>query len=78
MNVTIIWLLEELAGQIRQMCSGLGVADDNVCRGWRDVLLEEGPEAWAKKIRAHKELLITDTTWWAANCYSMLPNWDVS
>ena len=34
-----------------------------VCRGWRNVLLEEGPEAWARKIREHKPMLITDTTW---------------
>lgn len=32
-------------------------------RGWRQVLLEEGPEAFAKKVRAFKGTLITDTTW---------------
>jgi len=31
--------------------------------GWRDVLLQEGPEGLAKKIRAHKGVLLTDTTW---------------
>ena len=36
---------------------------ESCCRGWRDILLEEGPEGWAKQIRAHKPLLITDTTW---------------
>ena len=32
---------------------------------WRDVLLEKGPEGWAKDIRAHSGLLLTDTTWYA-------------
>ncbi|KAK9800249.1 hypothetical protein WJX73_006193 [Symbiochloris irregularis] len=31
--------------------------------GWRQVLVEQGPEAWAKAVRAHKGILITDTTW---------------
>ena len=31
--------------------------------GWRNVLLAEGPEAFAKAVRAHKPPLITDTTW---------------
>ncbi|XP_055345937.1 pyruvate carboxylase, mitochondrial-like [Paramacrobiotus metropolitanus] len=30
--------------------------------GWRNVLQKEGPRGLAKKIRAHKPLLITDTT----------------
>ena len=30
--------------------------------GWRDVLLAEGPEGLAKKVRAHKGVLLTDTT----------------
>lgn len=30
--------------------------------GWKDVLNKEGPEGWAKGVRAHKGLLITDTT----------------
>ncbi|MEM9695824.1 MAG: biotin carboxylase N-terminal domain-containing protein, partial [Myxococcota bacterium] len=32
-------------------------------RGWRDRLVAEGPEAFAKAIRAHEALLVTDTTW---------------
>ncbi|CUM67218.1 uncharacterized protein PRCAT00004911001 [Priceomyces carsonii] len=32
-------------------------------RGWRQVLLEEGPQEFAKKVRAYKGTLITDTTW---------------
>jgi pyruvate carboxylase len=31
-------------------------------QGWRDVLIKEGPEAFAKKVREHKGLLIMDTT----------------
>jgi len=30
--------------------------------GWRNVLLEEGPQAFAQSVRAHKGLLLTDTT----------------
>ena len=30
--------------------------------GWKDVLKKEGPQGLAKKIRAHKQLLLTDTT----------------
>lgn len=30
--------------------------------GWRDVLLAEGPEGFAKKVRQHKGLLLMDTT----------------
>ena len=32
-------------------------------RGMRQILLEEGPEGYAKAVRAHKGLLITDTTY---------------
>jgi len=31
--------------------------------GWRSVLLEKGPEGYAKAVREHKGLLLTDTTW---------------
>jgi hypothetical protein len=30
--------------------------------GWREVYLREGPEGWAKAVRAHPGLLLTDTT----------------
>ncbi|WIA32059.1 hypothetical protein OEZ86_002911 [Tetradesmus obliquus] len=30
--------------------------------GWREVYLREGPEGWAKAVRAHQGLLLTDTT----------------
>lgn len=33
--------------------------------GWRDVLLEKGPDGFAKAVRAHKGVLLTDTTWCA-------------
>ncbi|KAH7062392.1 pyruvate carboxylase [Macrophomina phaseolina] len=32
-------------------------------KGWRNVLLEKGPEGFAKAVRAHKGCLIMDTTW---------------
>lgn len=32
-------------------------------KGWRQVLLEQGPKGFAKAIRAHKKTLIMDTTW---------------
>jgi len=31
--------------------------------GWRDLLVSEGPEAFAKSVREHEGLLLTDTTW---------------
>ncbi|MCB9566991.1 MAG: pyruvate carboxylase [Myxococcales bacterium] len=31
--------------------------------GWRDLLRAEGPAAFAKAVRAHQGLLLTDTTW---------------
>lgn len=31
-------------------------------RGWRNILVESGPEAFAKAVREHKGLLLTDTT----------------
>lgn len=36
---------------------------DAAPRGWRQVLLEEGPDVFAKKVRHFKGTLITDTTW---------------
>lgn len=32
-------------------------------RGWRDLLLEDGPDAFARAVRRHPRVLITDTTW---------------
>ena len=32
-------------------------------KGWRNVLLKEGPEGWAKAVRANKSCLLMDTTW---------------
>ncbi|MEE9382991.1 MAG: pyruvate carboxylase [Nannocystaceae bacterium] len=31
--------------------------------GWRRILLEQGPRAFAKAVREHRGLLLTDTTW---------------
>ena len=31
--------------------------------GWRQILLEKGPEGFAKAVREHKGVLLTDTTW---------------
>ncbi len=31
--------------------------------GWRQVLLRDGPQAFARAVREHKGLLVTDTTW---------------
>lgn len=31
--------------------------------GWRNILLEQGPEAFAKAVRTNKSCLIMDTTW---------------
>lgn len=36
--------------------------DKPMPEGWRDVLLKEGPAGFAKKVRQHKGLLLTDTT----------------
>ena len=34
-----------------------------VPEGWKQVLERDGPDAFAKKVRAHDGLLLTDTTW---------------
>ena len=36
--------------------------DSEPPRGWRSILVNEGPEAFAKAIRNHQGLLLTDTT----------------
>ena len=38
------------------------VPDPTPPSGWRDVLVREGPEGFAKAVRNHNELLLTDTT----------------
>lgn len=40
-----------------------GAVRENTKGGWRQVLLEKGPEGFAKAVREHKGLLLTDTTW---------------
>jgi pyruvate carboxylase len=32
-------------------------------QGWRNIIVEEGPEAFAKAVRAYPGVLIMDTTW---------------
>ena len=32
-------------------------------KGWRNIIVEQGPEAFAKAVRANKGCLIMDTTW---------------
>ncbi|KAL1621077.1 pyruvate carboxylase [Neofusicoccum ribis] len=32
-------------------------------KGWRNIIVEQGPAAFAKAVRAHKGCLIMDTTW---------------
>lgn len=45
--------------------SGLPIDVDNTeaPRGWRQILIEQGPEQFAKQVRAFNGTLITDTTW---------------
>lgn len=31
--------------------------------GWRNILIEQGPEAFAKAVRKNKGCLLMDTTW---------------
>ena len=38
-------------------------AVDTPLRGWRDVLKAEGPAGFARAVRAHRGLLVMDTTW---------------
>lgn len=40
----------------------LCIADEDIPRGWRNVLLEKGPKEFAKAVRNHKGLLLMDTT----------------
>src|SRR5690606_28628946 len=35
----------------------------NIPEGWREVLKREGPSGFARAVRRHKSLLMTDTTW---------------
>ena len=42
--------------------------------GWRDVLVKDGPEGWARAVRAHKGTLITDTTMCEASNLAKAPH----
>lgn len=44
--------------------SGKQVDTSQPCtKGWRNIIVKEGPEAFAKAVRANKGCLIMDTTW---------------
>lgn len=43
----------------------LALPDAKPPSGWRDVLKAQGPAGFAKAVREHKGVLITDTTWYA-------------
>ena len=49
-----------------QWCCGLILSllssDPVVPKGWKDILTEKGPEGFAKAVRNHQGLLLTDTT----------------
>lgn len=32
-------------------------------KGWRDIMVQKGPGGWAKAVRKHQGVLLTDTTW---------------
>lgn len=38
-------------------------ASEPCSKGWRNILVKEGPEAFAKAVRANKGCLLMDTTW---------------
>lgn len=56
---------EALVPELHDPKTGIKIDVDSSLapRGWRQVLLEEGPEVFAEKVRAFKGTLITDTTW---------------
>ncbi|CAN3357593.1 pyruvate carboxylase 2 [Diutina catenulata] len=56
---------EAIIPQIHDPRTGIAidVASTPVPRGWRQVLLEEGPEGFASKVRQFGGCLLTDTTW---------------
>ena len=43
-------------------CVSLASVDPETPKGWKDVLKEKGPEGFARAVRDHKGLLLTDTT----------------
>ncbi|ODV78997.1 pyruvate carboxylase [Suhomyces tanzawaensis NRRL Y-17324] len=56
---------EALIPTIHDPATGIPIDVDTTPapRGWRQVLLEEGPVEFAKKVRAFNGTLLTDTTW---------------
>lgn len=56
--------VEATIPDLHDVSTGIKIdVSDSPPRGWRQVLLEEGPDAFAKKVRHFKGTLITDTTW---------------
>lgn len=49
--------LHDAQGQV------IDVVNTPPSRGWRQILLEEGPESFSRKIRQHQGTLLMDTTW---------------
>ncbi|WWC63978.1 pyruvate carboxylase [Kwoniella dejecticola CBS 10117] len=58
-------LTEAIIPQIKDTADPTKVVDTSVpCQnGWRNIIVKEGPEAFAKAIRGYKGTLIMDTTW---------------
>lgn len=56
---------EAIIPEIRDNVDSSKVIDTSVpcTKGWRNIIVNEGPEAFAKAIRAYKGCLIMDTTW---------------
>ncbi|WVQ93145.1 pyruvate carboxylase [Kwoniella sp. CBS 9459] len=56
---------EAIIPQIRDNADSSKIVDTSVpCQnGWRNIIVNEGPEAFAKAIRNYKGCLIMDTTW---------------
>ncbi|KAI7899171.1 pyruvate carboxylase [Cokeromyces recurvatus] len=53
----------EVPGLLDDMGNKIDVSRTLPSNGWRQVLLEKGPEGFAKAIREHPGTLIMDTTW---------------
>jgi pyruvate carboxylase len=54
---------EAAPGPEPQVPASLVELDGRPPQGWRRVLLEQGPAAFAKAVREHRGLLLMDTTW---------------
>jgi pyruvate carboxylase len=51
-------------GVLKDLATDMEIDTSMPCSsGWRTILLEKGPAAFADAVRRHKPTLITDTTW---------------